>query len=978
MLGQFLAILLLALGSHAAPATSPVPVVIWHGMGDSCCNPLSMGSIKAMVEKKVGNAVYVRSLMVGDNVMQDVENGFLLNANTQVEMVCKKLATDPKLKNGYNAMGFSQGGQFLRAVAQRCPFPPMLNLISFGGQHQGVFGFPHCPGENSTLCDYVRKLLDYGAYLSLVQAEYWHDPTKEEEYRQKSVFLADINQGKTYNASYKLNLMKLKNFVMVKFLKDTMVDPKESEWFGYYIPGQAKLTQPLQKTKLYTDDLLGLKEMDKAGKLHFLGADGDHLRFTEDFFDKNILPFLNPHWREKTVGNRLASATQCISIPYHTWQLFSKTGTMVRHIVIAYGTVVWVVFSFGLVLSRPSLNNNINAGSTPTDKKSTMDTITEVNQASDLTYLYEGDIKLQTKHNVQQSSNEESMSLLAHAKRDAVRARESLWKSRIVPYQISVYLENYEYSIKQAMEEISRKSCITFVERTNEENWIYFVRRAGCWSSVGMVYDSPGAQEISLGSGQEHNFEKHSHSETDILGVEYDLSSVMHYGPKSFSKNGKATVKAIRSTGQEIGTAEGLSDLDAIQLNALYDCQNAENSGWSQWSGYSPCDANCLKYRQRFCSNGTSCNNSSKNGIETQTQQCKKDATECYAPVNGNWGHWGTWSACPVTCGEATQHRKRECTDPKPKYGGLDCQGNLTSSQTCKLRSCHLGPDDCEFDYGKFCHWKNDNNNKERYTWSRTTGGTPSRNTGPDHDHTSKSGHYLYIEASSPAEEGDKAALISRLFEDPQQTKCLSFYYNMHGSACRALRVYIKRESSGKRTLLWEKYGNHGNKWLNANVNLQAVENYRIIFEGERGKNYSADIAIDDVMFTNGICSKGTAPITPQIQLQPTTQQLIPVDKLVGYKKIGCYIDRGIVNNRRPFPQYIDFRYRIDWGNMEKTIDECAQRVKKLKYTLFAIEYYGECWFGSEDNVNYVRDGKSTDCWNGVGKENTMFVYQWQ
>ena len=26
---------------------------------------------------------------------------------------------------------------FSRAVAQRCPEPPMLNLVSFGGQHQG-------------------------------------------------------------------------------------------------------------------------------------------------------------------------------------------------------------------------------------------------------------------------------------------------------------------------------------------------------------------------------------------------------------------------------------------------------------------------------------------------------------------------------------------------------------------------------------------------------------------------------------------------------------------------------------------------------------------------------------------------------------------------------------------------------------------------------------------------------------------------
>ena len=32
----------------------------------------------------------------------------------------------------------------------------------------GVFGLPHCPGENSTLCEYVRKLLDYGAYIRLV------------------------------------------------------------------------------------------------------------------------------------------------------------------------------------------------------------------------------------------------------------------------------------------------------------------------------------------------------------------------------------------------------------------------------------------------------------------------------------------------------------------------------------------------------------------------------------------------------------------------------------------------------------------------------------------------------------------------------------------------------------------------------------------------------------------------------------------
>ena len=31
-------------------------------------------------------------------------------------MVCKKLASDEKLQKGYNALGFSQGGQFLYVV----------------------------------------------------------------------------------------------------------------------------------------------------------------------------------------------------------------------------------------------------------------------------------------------------------------------------------------------------------------------------------------------------------------------------------------------------------------------------------------------------------------------------------------------------------------------------------------------------------------------------------------------------------------------------------------------------------------------------------------------------------------------------------------------------------------------------------------------------------------------------------------------
>ncbi|KAK3710177.1 hypothetical protein QZH41_010580 [Actinostola sp. cb2023] len=287
-------IIVLAISSCSANNSS-VPVVIWHGMGDSCCNPLSMGAIKGLIESKIPG-IYVRSLMIGKNILEDTENGFLMNVNDQIDQVCDKLSKDTKLQNGYNALGFSQGGQFLRAVAQRCPKPPMFNLISFGGQHQGVYGLPHCPG-GSFLCNYVRELLNMGAYISyiqdhIVQAEYWHDPLNEPEYKDKSVFLADINQEKNIKSAYKENLMKLKNFVMVMFANDTMVVPKESEWFGFYKPGQTKELYTLQESDLYKEDHLGLQAMDKAGKLHFLAAIGDHLRFSDEFFNDKILPFL--------------------------------------------------------------------------------------------------------------------------------------------------------------------------------------------------------------------------------------------------------------------------------------------------------------------------------------------------------------------------------------------------------------------------------------------------------------------------------------------------------------------------------------------------------------------------------------------------------------------------------------------------------------------------------------------------------------
>ncbi|CAI8055193.1 Palmitoyl-protein thioesterase 1 [Geodia barretti] len=277
-------------------AQGVTPLVLWHGMGDSCCNPLSLGRLMDLIKKDVPG-IYIHSIKIGKDVVEDMLNGFFKNSNDQISEVCDMLADDANLANGFNAMGFSQGGQFLRALVQRCDKVKVRNLISVGGQHQGVFGFPRCPGDNSTTCDEVRRLLNIGVYNSfvqsfLVQAEYWQDPLNEAEYAEKCVFLPDINQVNRMNPDYKTRLSAIQKLVLVKFELDTMVQPKESEWFGFYKSGQDKDVYSLYESDIWTKDLLGLQHLNSTGNLLFLSAPFDHLQFTDQWFIDNLLPFV--------------------------------------------------------------------------------------------------------------------------------------------------------------------------------------------------------------------------------------------------------------------------------------------------------------------------------------------------------------------------------------------------------------------------------------------------------------------------------------------------------------------------------------------------------------------------------------------------------------------------------------------------------------------------------------------------------------
>jgi len=273
------------------------PVVVYHGLGDSACSFFSMKPFMNMIERHLPG-IYIRSVMIGDTGLKDREDGFFVQANKQIEIAAEQIAADPKLAGGFNCIGLSQGGQFLRAYVERYNSPPVHNLITLGGQHQGVFAFPDTCVNDTQLCETLRQLLTFGAYLPWVQesvtpANYWHNSLHPEEYQTKNIFLPDINNDGSFNATYKKNMLSLNAFVMVKFLNDTVVVPRASEWFGFYDDGSDTKTHSLQESELYQKDTIGLKQLDNQNKLVFLSTLGEHLQFTEKWFVENILPYLN-------------------------------------------------------------------------------------------------------------------------------------------------------------------------------------------------------------------------------------------------------------------------------------------------------------------------------------------------------------------------------------------------------------------------------------------------------------------------------------------------------------------------------------------------------------------------------------------------------------------------------------------------------------------------------------------------------------
>lgn len=278
---------------------TPLPLVIWHGLGDS----YDADGIKETV--KIAAAVhpgtYVHVVQLGDTGSSDRTATFLGNLTDQVQDVCSQLARDNILRTApaINALGFSQGGQFLRAYVERCNLPPVRNLVTFGSQHNGISEFQRCASSTDFVCQSANALLRFGTWTPFVQsrlvpAQYFRDPEELTSYLESSNFLADVNNERTVkNSTYAKNMARLNKFVMYMFTDDKTVIPKQSSWFAEYNKTTDVVT-PLAQRTIFRDDWLGLRKLAEKGGLVFDLLEGEHMRFSDDDLKKVMRQYFAP------------------------------------------------------------------------------------------------------------------------------------------------------------------------------------------------------------------------------------------------------------------------------------------------------------------------------------------------------------------------------------------------------------------------------------------------------------------------------------------------------------------------------------------------------------------------------------------------------------------------------------------------------------------------------------------------------------
>ncbi|KAK3737748.1 hypothetical protein QZH41_017206, partial [Actinostola sp. cb2023] len=525
--------------------------------------------------------------------------------------------------------------------------------------------------------------------------------------------------------------------------------------------------------------------------------------------------------------------------------------------------------------------------------------------------LFEGDIDL-TLEQVDMIQKSGTLQ-----KRTAGRqSRSSLWHDRLIPYIIAPSLRSKRHLIKQAVRIFERDTCLKFYEMTSHRsnaNYIYMDRRDGCHSKIGKSYRKQ-QQLLSLGHGcanvgtilhemthaigfwheqarsdrnkyvkviwkninpgQEYNFERHDIGSVDSLGLPYDYESIMHYGKKTFTRNGGNTLEIIGNPQGKLGrSGSSFSAYDKTAINALYECSKypASYRGFSSWSKWMPCNWNCKRARQRFCMNVANdywrkkmCPGAESNGVHVEYKQC--DPSEC-GPIHGGWSIWGPWSSCNANCGQGTRSRKRKCDNPYPMRKGKKCTGSEDGNGKCSAGKCKLGYYETQFD-GNTGSWKTKGTGYMKWRVEDLW-----RNPGPKGDHTSGKGKWLYFPTSTSATyRGKKVNLVNRFGWG--KPFCLTFYYSMDGPSVGTLSVVVRitMRNDKRSWTVFTARGSKGREWHlgEAFINVKD-KNFEISFEASgTGSDKQGTIALDDI-YESRHC-----PNTPTVK--PTVPPCIDIN----------------------------------------------------------------------------------------------------
>merc|ERR1712194_275182 len=113
-------------------------------------------------------------------------------------------------------------------------------------------------------------------------------------------WLADINNDRNINPSYRSNMVSLNKYMATFASADSVVQPAQSAWHSYWHWDDEWRSSVMQlnETEGYKNDALGLRTLNERGALILNSFEGDHLKYNMTWWDEHILPMFDNELEE--------------------------------------------------------------------------------------------------------------------------------------------------------------------------------------------------------------------------------------------------------------------------------------------------------------------------------------------------------------------------------------------------------------------------------------------------------------------------------------------------------------------------------------------------------------------------------------------------------------------------------------------------------------------------------------------------------